>query len=197
MTIGTTTAIALAITAAVTAATTAMQVSAANSAAEQNARFQQENAEAQNRELSRQQRAVRDQAREEKSDVIRAAERELGSLRVAEGAAGLTSTAFLGLVNEVASLEGIDLSRIDRNERDKLDALQAQKEAAARGATNNIIAFNTEASISNQKAIGTAVGSGLQIGMKVYGLSQADNPIDTSPSTLSGSDFASNPFHDP
>ena len=135
------------------------QAAAAEAAARENNELQQE-------ELSRQQRDVREVEQQAKSDRVRQAERDLGALRVAEGEAGLTSTAFLGFVNEVAASEGIDIARIDANADERAAALQAQKRAVAQGATNTIIQARNEARSTTQRAIFEGIGSGLQIGFR-------------------------------
>ncbi len=164
MAITSTSAILIGITVAAAAAAAAQQAAAASAAARATEKAARANNEIAQEELSRQQTEVREAEQEEKSDRVRQAERELGALRVAEGQLGLTSTAFLGFVNETAAIEGIDLSRISDNADEQAAALQSQKESVAQDAINNINQANIRASNDKNKAVTSAIGSSLQIG---------------------------------
>jgi Zn-dependent metalloprotease len=163
MAITTTSAILIGITVAAAAAAAAQQAAAASAAARATEKAARANNEIAQEELSRQQTEVQEAEQEEKSDRMRQADRELGSLRVAEDQLGLTSTAFLGFVNEVAAIEGIDLARISDNAEEQRAALQSRKEAVAQDAINNINQANIQASNDKNKAVVGAVGSSLQI----------------------------------
>ena len=171
MAITTITAIGLAIAAASTVASTVGSMAQARQAQAQ-AQAQQDAATANNArqqaEASRQQVETAKQGRAEKSDRIMKADAELGSLRAADGESGLTSTAFLGMANEIAFAEGIDVSRIDHNTDEKIAALQSQKEAVAAGYTDQITYANNQASSATSKATYSAIGSGLQIAENQY-----------------------------
>ena len=171
MAVTTIAAIGLAIAAASAVASTVGSMAQARHAQAQ-AQAQQDAAAANNArqqaELSRQQVETAKQGQADKSDRMRQADAELGSLRAAEGESGLTSTAFLGMANDIAMREGIDVSRLDHNTDEKIAALKASKEAAAAGYTDQITYANNQAASTTSKATFSAIGSGLQIAGNSY-----------------------------
>lgn len=131
-------------------------------------------------EAARQRKEVDRISQEEKTDVVRRADAELGAILAVEGEFGASPSTFSRLVQEVSFLEGIDLSRTDSNRESRLGAIDAGVEAARQGATNSItFARNAERAAITKGILGF-VGSGLQIGAGVearnFEISQAKNP---------------------
>ncbi len=164
ITTGTALAIASVASVAVAAAGTVMQIQQSKSAAKAAGRAAEANFNAQNAELTRQQNETNRLAAQDKSDVVRRADAELGTLRVAGAEAGASNSSFLRMVNELGYVEGTDLSRIEGNRKASNDSLQSAKEAAKAGAQNQAtLAYNQSQSNISQAAIGFA-GTALQIG---------------------------------
>lgn len=121
---------------------------------------------AQIREAGRQQVQVNKSAQNDKSDVIRKAEQQLGTLRVAGAAAG--DTSLVRMFAEVGATEGLDLGRIEANRQGTIDALEARKNNAAQGYIDtSTIAYNRATSEITSNVLGF-VGSGLKIGAGYY-----------------------------
>lgn len=141
------------------------QADAAAAAAEANFEREQE-------ELTRQQRETNRIAREEKSDVIRKADQQLGTIRAAAGEAGASATSMVRMLVELGGAEGTDLSRIERNRENRVEALQSSKKASAQGYTNTVTRAYNEAQSRQIDSILGFVGSGLQIGSSYYAAQQ-------------------------
>lgn len=123
-------------------------------------------------EVSRQQKEVNRIAVEQASDRIRAANAELGTVRTSAGERGVSGTTMVSFARAIGALEGMDLSRIEKNRQSNI----AAGEAAKRDAQNNYITAVTIA--ANQASAATTsawlgmAGSGLQIGASYAGYQQ-------------------------
>lgn len=135
------------------------------SAAASQARAQADQARLQIAEFDRQQDEVEAIAAEKKSDRVRAADKEIGSI-----VASLSEVGALGTVNELrfvqeaGFLEGLDVARIESNRRREVAGLEASKEAAAGGARASIGLAKTR----TQAAAIQFLGSGLSIGADAF-----------------------------
>lgn len=130
-------------------------------AAQQQWQLQQE-------ELTRQQREAQETAAEERSDVVRRASRELGTIRAMAGDMGASSGAFARMVAELGGSEGIDLARINRNRDNRVDSLQASKKGSSQEYTNRVTYARNQASAAKTNAVLGFAGSALQIGSGYY-----------------------------
>lgn len=119
-------------------------------------------------ELTRQQEEVQGIAREERSDVVRRANRELGTIRAMAGEMGASRGAFARMVAELGGAEGIDIARINRNRDNRVDSLQASKVSSTQSYANRVTRANNQASSQITSAALGFVGSGLQIGSGYY-----------------------------
>lgn len=114
-------------------------------------------------------------ADEQKSDVVRKAEGELGTIRVAAAELGMSDASLTGAYAQQGYAIGMDLSRLEKNRSSQEQALQAQKLAGAMGTQASVTATWNQASNSNTQAIGSMIGSALSIGGKVYDSYQTDS----------------------
>lgn len=154
MAVATTTLLIAAMVAA--AASAAYTGYAASEAAAQQKKAADQKAQDQYAELTRQQAAVDDQAKNQKSDRMRQADQQLATLRVDFGEAGQGGTAsYDRMVNNISYVEGMDLSRVEANRTNDLENLQASKVAAQHGAQNDI-------NLATMQAQNATVGAGLQ-----------------------------------
>lgn len=115
-------------------------------------------------ELTRQQREAQGIAQEERSDVVRRANQELGTLRAMTGEMGASPNAFARMVAELGGAEGIDLARINRNRDNRVSALQASKDSSSQQYTNRATAAYNQGKSQITSSVLGFVGSGLQIG---------------------------------
>lgn len=149
---------------ALSGVTSFVQAGAAHKQAEQAAQAAADTATHRMRELTRQQEEVQRIAREDRSDVMRRASQELGAIRVAAGEVGATDNAFLRMVQELGYVEGVDLSRIESNRRNQIEALQEEKKAVSQGYLNTTRQLFNQARVQKTQAVLGFVGSALQIG---------------------------------
>lgn len=120
-------------------------------------------------EFTRQQVEVERVSEEAKSDVVRRADAQLGTLFASVGELGSSTSTIQRLVAEIGGFEGLDLSRIESNNRADVEALQARKVAASQGSTN-VIAGATRAAANAQIGAGIQfAGGALQIGVSFAG----------------------------
>ena len=152
----------------VAAATAAVQVSNANEMQSIQNKAAVKQAELQYKEISRQQGEVNRISQEQKSDRVRKADQELGTLRVLAGERGVSGGTFTALAQEIGYFEGIDLSRIEGNRESNIEAGEAQKKAAQQGAINTVTIAAQQASAATTGAVLNGIGSGLQIGAGYY-----------------------------
>lgn len=118
---------------------------------------------AQYAEIDRQQRGVNRIAEEQRSDRMRRAYSEMGTMRVLAGERGASAQTTNALLGEVGYLAGLDLSRIEQNRKANIDAGEASKKAAHQGAVNVIDIAKNQSRVAS-KTVGMAlVGTGLQI----------------------------------
>ncbi len=128
-----------------------------------------EQATAQYAEIDRQQREVNRIAEEQRSDRMSKARQELGTIRVLAGERGASGQTTEALLGEVGYFAGLDLSRIEANRKANIDAGQAAKKAAQRGAINTVDIARNQSKVAS-KTIGMALlGTGLQIAGSVAG----------------------------
>lgn len=125
-------------------------------------------------ENTRLQVQVNESAAEQKSDRIRQANAELGALRVAADR-GLSAATIDSFAGEIGGMEGIDLSRVERQRERDVDALQTRKQAGLISYQSDIATIQNEARAAANQARGQAIGaglgfigSGLQIGTNAY-----------------------------
>jgi len=133
---------------------------------------------AQYQEADRQQREVNRVAEETRSDRMRKARQELGTMRVVAGEKGLSETTGNALMGEVGYVAGLDQSRIEMNRQDNIEQGQAAKRAAWMGGNNTIDIANRQIKVAQQSVKWAGVGAGLQIagaGAKAFaGSSEAE-----------------------
>lgn len=164
------------------AVSTVSSIASANSAARGQARAAQETARLQVEEYRRQQSEVNRTSSEQKSDVIRQANRELGALRVTAASAGASGGSFLNLVSEIGAIEGTNLSRLEANRKGQVGALEAAKSAAVSGASQAAALARNQARVSNIGSLLSFAGSGLQIGAD-YNFRQTQLDLAQNPRT--------------
>ncbi len=114
-------------------------------------------------ELTRQQTEANRIAEEEKSDTVRRANQELGSIRVAAGEQGASESSALRIANELFFVEGLDLSRTEKNRLNRVTSLQSSKDSSRQGQQNIITQSFNEASRTLTSSVLGFFGSGLQI----------------------------------
>lgn len=115
------------------------------------------------KEITRQQEEVNRIAQEQVSDRVRAANQEMGALRVTAGERGASASTVVGLARTIAHLEGVDISRINKNRKSNIEAGEAAKEAARIGFVNTINLAQNQAEVEVLSAGLNFLGSGLQI----------------------------------
>ena len=131
----------------------ATALSFASSLTEQSAIEDQ--AEAQQDELTRQQEETNLRAQEDRSDRALEADRaSSASLAAMEVIGGAGSANDVRLGAEIAGNAGVDLARIEGNRRREVGALQSEKKSSAQKANANIQA-------SQLKFLGTAASAGV------------------------------------
>jgi len=118
---------------------------------------------AQYAEVDRQQREVNRVAEEQRSDRMRKARQELGTMRVLVGERGASDATGNAMMNEVGYYAGLDLSRIESNRQDNIAQGEAAKKAAQQGALNTLEIAKNQASVANKTVNMALVGSGIQI----------------------------------
>ena len=121
-----------------------------------------------NEELTRQQVETNRIAMEDRSDIIRRANQELGAIRVASGEVGASQSSFVRMVAELGATEGIDLSRIESNRKNQVASQQASKRSAAVDYSNTVTRARNEYKSAVTNSVLGFVGSGLQIGGSYY-----------------------------
>lgn len=121
--------------------------------------------QAQMQELSRQEIDVNSKAAEEKSDRIRAAERELAALRVASAEGFAMGDRVAG---EIGFFEGTDLSRIEGSRANAIGKLQADQKALHTSAKSQISALKQQAKDAKKSAYVGALGNIAQMGAASY-----------------------------
>lgn len=153
------------------------QGAAASSQAASGARAQAQavinNYVAADREGTRQQGRVNDIAVEQKGDRKRLSDREESTIEVMAAERGLSESTRARMSTAEAYAEGLDLSRIEDNRVEDIEAIQAHKQKGyimAQSSLRTIEAKHdaAQSSIRNQMigSITGFLGSGLQIGMK-------------------------------
>ena len=152
----------MALSLAASAVQTVISISQAN--AQEDAAYEAalRNFEVADAENTRLQNEAIEIAEENKSDRMRQANAELGSIRVIEG---LSDASRQALVINAAYNEGLDLSRIDKNLDRQNEALQSNKRAAKVGYLNATTLASNQASSSRTSAVMGFVGSGLSLGV--------------------------------
>lgn len=143
------------------------QAGAAKKAAAANYQLQSE-------ELTRRQKEENRLAAEKKSDVIRKADQQLGAVRTAQAEMGASPVSFMRLFSEVGGVEGLDLSRIEGNRKNTIEALQAGKKAAGQEYANTITSANNQYKAAVTSAALGFVSSGLQIGADYHSATTAE-----------------------
>jgi hypothetical protein len=118
---------------------------------------------AQYQEVDRQQREVNRVAEEQRSDRMRKARQELGTMRVLIGERGVSSTTGKALMSEVGYFAGLDLSRIEGNRQANIEAGEASKRAAQQGGLNSIEIAQNQIKVANKGVNMALLGTGLQI----------------------------------
>jgi hypothetical protein len=119
--------------------------------------------QAQYTEIDRQQRRVNEVAEEQRSDRMRKARQELGTMRVLVGERGSSETTGNALMSEVGYFAGLDLSRIESNREDNIAQGEAAKKAAQQGGLNTIEIAKNQASVASKGINMALIGTGLQI----------------------------------
>lgn len=183
---------------ALSAAQTFMQVQQANAAAElqeqtarleyeQATRVAQENYRREVNEMYRQQERVDEAAKEKKSDLARKVDAEMAAMRVQLGETGAMGTlSGLSLMAGQDYNYGVNLSRMEGNRQEELEAIQSDKGAAGMDMANavnraglNYAISSAESRMRAQQERGRAflsfLDSGLQIATQGFGMHQRQN----------------------
>lgn len=119
--------------------------------------------QAQYDEVDRQQRKVNEVAEEQRSDRMRKARQELGTMRVLVGERGVSDTTGQALMGEVGYFAGLDLSRIESNRADNIEQGEAAKRAAQQGGLNSIEIAQNQVKVANKGVNMALLGTGIQI----------------------------------
>lgn len=112
---------------------------------------------------------------ERKSDRVRQANAELGTIRAASGELGLGHTT--PFVTEAAYNEGLDLSRIDTNADNQIQRIQASSKASHLSTLAEVQGAMSEAKAAKTGALLNALGSGLHIGADVARYKMRENRV--------------------
>lgn len=183
---------------ALSAAGSFMQYQQANAAAEMQqqaaaAEYEQAqetawtNLKNQEEEFTRQQELVDRKAKDEKSDLTRRLNAELGALRVAIGEGGAAgSNNAIAMFNDQSYLGGVELSRVEANRKENLEAIDADKRVAGQQFVNvnNTASLNyaissaearMRASAARTNAFIGTLSSGVRIVSQGYGQRQQIN----------------------
>lgn len=140
-----------------------LEMMSQNAALKQQQRARDEQARLEVEELKRQQRRADLIAQEEKSDVARAFDLELGSLIAASADGGVTAAALARAGGAAGAIAGLDTARIESNRQEAQSGRRAEslaiimENAAARKQTKSAIASNTLSFFGN--AAGTLAQS--------------------------------------
>jgi hypothetical protein len=118
---------------------------------------------AQYAEIDRQEREVNRIAEEQRSDRMRKAYQEMGTLRVLAGERGASAQTTNALLGEVGYFAGLDLSRIEQNRKANIDAGEASKKAAHQGAINVIDIASNQSKVASKTVNMALIGTGIQI----------------------------------
>lgn len=143
-------------------------IAQANASAKAQAKAQEQNLAFKQEEATRQQRRVNEIAKEKKSDVIRRAESELGTVRAMVGDVGGGGNSLVRLLGEIGATEGLDLSRIEGNRSEDIESLQASKKSASLEYSNNLATIYSQKQAAITGEVFGFIGSGLQIGASYY-----------------------------
>ena len=116
-------------------------------------------------ELTRQQTEINRIAEEDKSDITRRVEHELGAIRAAAGELGASgNTSYIRMLAELGAVEGIDLSRIESNRTGAITSAQSSKRAASISGQNVVQYAQKRQTAKTVDSVLGFVGTGLQIG---------------------------------
>ena len=138
-------------------------------AAQSQAAAAQRQFEFQDAELTRQQAEINRVAEEDKSDITRQADRTLGSIRAAAAELGASgSTSYVRMLTELGGIEGLDLSRIERNRKEGVASAQSSKTTAAISGQNTVKQAQNKQTAKIADSVLGFVGTGLQIGKDYY-----------------------------
>lgn len=124
--------------------------------------------ELQYKEIDRQQSEVNRIAQEQVSDRMRVANMELGTVRVAAMERGLSGYSMAMMARTIGYLEGVDLSRINKNRVANIEAGEAAKTSAKQGFINTVTIAANQAQAASTSAVLGMFGSGLQIAGGYY-----------------------------
>lgn len=128
--------------------------------------------EAEYAEANRQIAEVQEQEVEEASDIIRQANEELGTLRVAETA--LSDASLGNLYFESYYTNSVDLQRLDENTDKQIDAAEASKGAAQQGYLNTVRQAKNRASNVMMETAARSSGAMLNIVGSAAGAAASD-----------------------
>lgn len=116
-------------------------------------------------EGERQQKEIYEVTREQKSDVIRKADAQIGTLRTITGG---TAGDFSRMVAGISGSEGRDLARIESNKRGQIAAVEAAKKASQVATLGNLRQITNQKKSAITKSAFNFAGSALQIGGGAY-----------------------------
>lgn len=168
-------------------AAAAMQEQAAQLEYEHATRVAQENYRREIDEMYRQQERIDQAAKEKKSDLARKVDAEMAAMRVQLGEMGAMGTlSGMSLMTEQDYNFGVNISRIEGNRQEEIEAIQADKAAAGMDMANavnraglNFAISSAEARMRAQQERGRAflsfLDSGLQIGTQAFDMHQRQN----------------------
>jgi hypothetical protein len=144
------------------------QIGAANAQYQAQLEASNRQIEATYEEVARQQEEVNRVSQEQVSDRIKKANLELGTVRVLALERGVSGTTMIGLARHIGYLEGVDLSRIEKNREGNIEAGEAAKKNAQNRYFSEISIAANQKRVATTSAILGAVGSGLQIAGGYY-----------------------------
>lgn len=114
-------------------------------------------------DIARQKEEAQQQYQEARSDRVLRANQELAMAELLAAERGASASTMQSMVRHLATIEGVDLSRIRGSYESQLESLDSQLEAGVVQTNNsNKTAFNQAKTSTTSAALG-AVGSGLQI----------------------------------
>lgn len=115
------------------------------------------------KDVSRQKREAGQSYTEAVSDRVMQANIEIANAELSAMERGVSGSTRQGIIRHLASVEGIDLGRLETSYQSQVSALDSQLEAGAASTANRINQATNQARTQNTSAILGGIGSGLQI----------------------------------
>ena len=126
---------------------------------------------------------VRQGEADQKSDRVRQAEYEMGTLVATVGEVGITEGSAAALAREIGGMEGIDLSRISRSATEAIHTIEVDNDNARLGHKQaTTAAFEAAKAARSSMYYGGLIGAA-QIGSSIYSDIAAKRAAEVVPST--------------